>query len=197
MLRRAQMRRLVRLFNPALKIHAGKEYPILNPDEHLTEYTIKARTEPAREVVFVNQFGTQQWRLGDPVALLTPAEKQGHPFPAGLDHYKCYKALPPNVVDRPILVDDQFLPGPSRTRVREGRLFCVPVLKRHHDQVFPVLHPESHLAIYGIRPIDPPDFGIFIRDQFLRNGAVVPILRAIELAVESQKLDWREIPPAG
>jgi hypothetical protein len=194
--RGASVRRMLRLLNPAYKYHAGKEYPILNPDEHFSFYSIRAAAEPARRVSFVNQFGRQVWRLTNPVGLLVPAQKQTHPFPEWLDHYKCYQAYPDSTFEVTIRVRDQFVPNGAGTKVRTGSMFCVPVYKKHGDKEYPVRNAESHIAIYNIRPIDLVDFTVGVRDQFVPEQAVV-VMQAVQLAVESRKRSWALYPTTG
>lgn len=189
--RRALVRRMHSLLNPAQKIHNGNTFPSVDEDEHLTAYRLRTADEPVRQVWLENQFGQQVWTIGNPLFLYAPAQKQGHAFPDSLDHYKCYEVLNNGgAVDAAVEVSDQFLPS-TPTTVREGKLFCVPVRKRHRDQFYPINNPVGHLAVYSIDPITMDALDRMVRDQF--DERTITVLGASRLVAESRKVAWQVV----
>ena len=189
--RRARVQRMRNLINPALKLHDGNAFPIVDEDEHLTAYTLRTDNEPVRQVWFENQFGQQTWILGNPRLLYAPAQKEPHEFPDSLDHFKCYDVLNSGgAVDEGVGVSDQFLPL-TQTVVREGELFCVPVHKRHGEYLYAINNPIGHLAVYRIDQIPMDPEVRLVKDQF--DDRDITALGAVQLIAESRKLAWQEI----
>jgi len=158
-----KVEKLVAFANPVNK-NNGR---IQNENAHLTWYEI-ARKEPARNVRFENQFGSQKWMLYDAKRLLLPAEKKERTlsFPKELDHFVCYATDSDQRMRKAVTLEDQF--DRKRRMKEEVRLrpayFCVPVEKNGE----PIQNPRAHLAVYHIDPpstLDPP-LTIQADDQF-------------------------------
>lgn len=159
--------------------------PIVHDNAHLTFYRLRQREqEPGRAVRILNQFGRQDLKLGQPLLLAVPAEKQeeGSSFPKHLDHFKCYEAAG-QPIDRRVVLEDQF--GRVISAVGKPRWFCVPVEKKHDGRVEPIKNPDAHLTLYELRPAEAGR-SIRIEDQFGRRE--LKVLRSELLAVPTQKL---------
>lgn len=166
--------------------------PFFDRNSHLTWYNIfDPAPEPARRVMIENQFGQQRLIIGPARHFLAPARKyvKGSVFPARLDHFKVYRLLHGDPVDRPVMLQDQF--GRDRARVTVPVAFAVPVAKRHGGTTTPVKNKRAHLVIYRIthRPVVK---SALIRDQFTKR--YITTIRSAYLAVPSVKLDWKVVP---
>jgi hypothetical protein len=176
-----------RFLNPVDKNNEG----IFDPFRHLNWYDIAQQMqEPNRQVEVENQFGFQEMQLGQPVAVLIPCEKiePGSQFPAGLDHYKVYKAsgFP---VQRDVQLRDQF--GQYGSIVYEPVYFAVPVEKRHNGKYFPINNPSEHLVFYRLDPM-PANHARPTRDQF--GNLPMSTISTELLGVPTIKLGWQVIP---
>ena len=172
--------------NPVSK----NEEPLYDPDAHLAGYSIyQPVPEPMRVVVLKNQFGTSKLITGRPFALLVPSRKQGHSFPERLDHYKLYRVLEGEPLNKEVSLKDQF--ESDRTRVTYPIAFGVPVTKRHDNREYPINNERAHLAIYRISP-RPIQETRATRDQF--GGKLLFFMRSIALAIPSVKEHWEEYP---
>ena len=183
--------RATRLFcNPVEKTHADVVTPILNPDHHLKLYRIGARPVPDRQVVVSNQFdplgGPQVLNVTRPIFLAVPTQKDPHPKPDGLDHFKCYLASGPSV-DAIVNLSDQFIPD-DRVKVRRPLAFCNPVEKTHADVVTPILNPDDHLVCYRMAVRDPFMGTVVVHDQFIDEDLILD--RPNILCVPSIKLSF-------
>lgn len=167
--------------------------PIQDENAHFTGYVMRTpRPEPERTVVIRNQFGTQELRIGLATVLLVPAEKlePGLSFPAGLDHYECYRVVVGDSVDRDVSLRDQF---DSRTGVPVTfpLLFCVPVVKTYGKETTTISRPRAHLTFYRIEPEEysiPRTFS----DQFATTD--VTVVRSVMLGVPTKKIKWAVAP---
>jgi hypothetical protein len=122
------------------------------------------------------------------VFLLAPAHKieQGTLFPKELDHFKCYRVIEGDPIDKDVSLRDQFGDEPE-VRITMPLFFCVPVLKRYNNKIHEVNNPKAHLTIYEI---SPKDYKLKrqVRDQFL--GGEWEISQSRMLAIPSLKLTW-------
>ncbi len=139
---------------------------------------------PVRRLLVSNKLGAdQEWLIGGPTHLLTPALKNlpgsPVPLPSHVNHFKCYESRGPRF-DRPLVLEDQW--GIRTALVDSAICFCTPVEKILPDGVrYPITDPETHLACYRIVP--PFTYGIpFIwRDQFFEgtNIALYDVLLCV------------------
>lgn len=139
--------------NPAEKLHGDVFTPILNPDHHLTVYTIDYSEEPQIWQVEVdNQFGIQQLIVYGPVGLAVPTQKVvpgDHGQPLGLDHFLLYEVLEGSSVNVVVNLTDQFGEEAEEIQIYEPWIFANPARKTHGDEVTEILNPEAHAVIYG------------------------------------------------
>jgi hypothetical protein len=189
--------RAMRFCNPAGKFHRNQFFPIADDRQHLMLYATFPQAGPVRAVALSNQFDragqNQVWWLGEPVAILVPTQKPPHPKPEGLDHFRCYAASGPAVLETVGLID-QFLPFGGRA-VLNPKLFCNPVEKTRLDtgEVTPILHPDLHLACYSTTRV-PFQTSRDIINQF--GTQVVNLGPPDTLCVPTRKLAWVPIPDA-
>ncbi len=135
-----------RFLNPVDKNGEG----ILDKNAHLNWYAIRTENEPTRQVTVYNQFGLQTLKIDQAVALLAPAEKvePGSKFPQKLDHYKVYRVIDGEPVDRDVSLTDQF--GEGTNTAMRPMYFAVPVEKRHNEW-YPINFPEEHIVFYDLK----------------------------------------------
>jgi hypothetical protein len=191
---------LERWANPAEKIlpDTGEHFPPVDPFIHQTWWRATLPAAPPRDIVVIDQFGTSQWKVYDPVYLLNPALKN---VPGGQppfwNHYLCYDAIGPIVV-RPVVLVDQF--GTTTVVGLQSRWFCNPVEKRHLDDglVYPILDYKAHLACYIKNPnpmaqpiIGVDQFGQWQFDVFQSDCLCVPALK--EHVVKTEESTWGKI----
>jgi len=146
--------------------------PIQHPNAHLKMYWIGPPTTalPQRSVVILNQFGTQQLTVLQPLLLGVPTRKLPHPAPDPdeLDHFKCYPAIgQPTTSAAPLALTlrDQFDRTAEQVRLLRAVVFCNPVEKKHDEQPTPILHPEAHLACYAFTPNIPGRPAILVQTE--------------------------------
>ena len=149
------VRRAKRFCNPAAKFHPGIPnpfFPITDDRQHLMFYSTFPQSEPLRVVELDNQFGRQTLLLREAVALAVPTEKRipgPHPFPLGLDHFRCYGAWGA-FANTSVWLSDQFIAPFTGHFVLNPVSFCNPVQKRDvTGGVTPIQHPELHLTCYS------------------------------------------------
>jgi hypothetical protein len=140
--------------------------PILDPNVHQTWWLIDDPVPPGEDrlVGLVNQFGRQDWVVGDGRYLVLPAHKNMPGWPEPWNHYKCYEADGPPV-DVPVQLADQF--GFYDMTAVEPVLFCNPCIKEVFGQWYEILWPEAHLAVYRLEPpTGVAGFAAVASDQF-------------------------------
>jgi hypothetical protein len=143
-----------RFSTPAVKIHQGQTYPMVDPLIHLDWWRI-FYPQPPRNVIVTDQFGQKQWTVGAARYLLLPALKnpQSPPPPTvpTWNHYLCYEVLGAQDVNQPVTLIDQF--GTVQVFVRRPVFLCNPVAKRVFTATGPVEYPiidaTAHLAVYA------------------------------------------------
>lgn len=176
--------RYIRFMNPVNKNNEG----IIDKHAHLNWFQIfQDVLEPNRKVSLHNQFGLQTIKIGQPVALLAPAEKRepDSQFPQRLDHFKVYEVIQSELVNRSVTLRDQF--GSSQNIAISARYFAVPVEKRHNNAYFPIENPQDHIVFYVLEPKELNKFRE-TKDQF---GLHKMTTRYIELlGVPSKKIAW-------
>jgi hypothetical protein len=155
--------------------------------------------EMPRMVVAQDQFGTQDWILGDARYLVLPALKNS---PAGdelpvLNHYKCYDAQGPTQTIT-VRLRDQF--GTTNVVVLEGRYFCNPCEKQIPDVgIYPIVDPLAHMTCYMVQGPLPYPIQVLVRDQFGMYPVVLEqnlflCLPALKLEViQPESSEWNRI----
>ena len=199
--------------NPVDKEWENHQVQRHNPDAHLTWYQLyQSSLEPTRRVIIDNQFGRQEFVIGNPLALLVPAWKSrsGEPFedlqnvecPQELDHFKLYKVLEGKPLNIAVRLKDQFNDefgdDPEQVMVTCPMAFGVPVVKRRlnrEEEFCPIYNERAHLIIYSITPLSLPQYPQrFIRDQIItpndyQRPHSITFVRSLKLAVPSEKVD--------
>lgn len=180
------VRYLDQFANPVSKNGEG----IQDPLTHLSWWVIDY-PEPERRVLMHNQFGDQDWKVGNARYLLAPARKSRtqpptEPLPTNRNHFKCYEVLSGPVLQKDVVLDDQF--GHRTAVVDTPRYLCNPAEKRTQTGlIFPIVDPVTHLACYDLRPIQPYNIPVFIHDQFFASPSPINLLYDLLLCVPSQK----------
>ncbi|MEO1086927.1 MAG: VCBS repeat-containing protein, partial [Acidobacteriota bacterium] len=164
----AAVLRTRRFCNAVAKLHNEKWTPIMDEDAHLEMIEIEAGGKTPEQVEVTNQFGPgQKLEIGRAAFLAVPTKKirpGDHPFPEGLDHFKCYEV---DGVSEDVIVGlrDQF--GFERELLAVNpTLLCNPTQKLHGGQETPIVNPLDHLVCYDLfntRPLIP---SAFIGNQF-------------------------------
>jgi hypothetical protein len=165
--------------NPVDKNDEG----FFNFDIHQTWWQIDDPQE-IKEVGLLNQFGHQEWDVGDGRYLVLPALKDEPGQVPLWNHYKCYDAVGPTV-DVPVLLHDQWN-GFGSVAV-DPVLFCNPCIKElANGERYEIVTPESHLAVYRLDPTLLGDIPATAYDQF--GIWQITAIEAIWLVVPSEKL---------
>jgi len=181
--------------NPVEKIVNGVVFPIINPAHHLTMFHINPQTTIARTVVVNNQFGTQTLSVADARWLAVPTGKSLPPNPppppsTDLDHYKCYAASGPTLVNTVATLKDQF--RSDTVNVLQPVRFCNPVEKIRNGVVTPIQHPTVHLVCYATSVINFQT-RINIRNQFISLLSNLLVENPDLLCAPSSKLSWQVV----
>ena len=172
--------------------------PVLDPNVHQTWWIIDDPVPPCNDwlVGIENQFGRQDWWVGDGRYLVLPAHKDMAGWPTFWNHYKCYDAIGPRM-DITVNLADQW--ATYTMTVTDPVLFCNPCIKEVFGQHFPIVHPDAHLAVYKLEPPQPMTQFTFASDQFgmwdinvhSPMWLVVPTLKL--MAVDSEQTTWGEV----
>jgi hypothetical protein len=157
--------------------------PYFDPMVHQTWWLIDDPQTDERLVGIDNQFGRQDWYVGDGRYLVLPAHKDMGGWPTFWNHYKCYDAIGP-AVNMPVQLHDQF--NFYTMTATDPVLFCNPCLKEAMGQIFHIIHPEVHLAVYRLEPPMPGGFIALASDQF--GERQVTLEEPIWLVVPTMKL---------
>lgn len=189
--------------------NSATDYPMVDPNHHLTMYQINPQPIIPRWVWAVDQFsypgGGALLEVSDARFLLVPTGKilvpATGPTPAtpspspDLDHYKCYQACGPTV-NVPVRLHDQFyLEGVT---VLWPVLFCNPVVKVRSGTTNQIQKPNDHLTCYATTPSPFPGIpnanyrGIDIQNQF-ENGLKM-VQKPDLLCVPTTKWAWQPVP---
>jgi hypothetical protein len=154
--------------NPVSKQHGAAFYGISRPDLHYTWWRLDPEVVLNKDLVAINQFGSQPLHIDRAVYLLNPALKNfqpGQPLPVA-NHYKCYACSGPPI-NTPVFLTDQFYSRPAT--VLSPRFFCTPVDKVFNGQVHPMVNPNQHYTVYDIEP-GPAIWPATFRDQFISSS---------------------------
>ena len=157
--------------NPTVKVlTTGEATKINSPDHHLKMYLISTHPTPVRYVAITNQFAVNlPLTIYRPIFLAVPTQKDNHPDPVGLDHFKCYLAQgPATTVPGPtVVLQDQFdRPNKETVKVLRPVLLCNPVEKHHDDQITPIANEREHLVCYTFTPSGAKVTRARTRNQF-------------------------------
>ena len=174
--------------NPATKVHSNMTTPILNPDHHLTIYSIEEELGETYSVKVDNQFGHQYLTISGPVGLVVPTQKVGpwyHEPPWGLDHFLYYDVIDGSDMDVDIDLGDEFLDEQNGS-VMKPIGFASPVQKTHGGNVTVAQHPDEYLVFYEYEG----DF-LGITVQFINQFESLSLLvnGPVRLAVPSTPLE--------
>ena len=127
---------------------------IVNPDNHLTIYTLLNVEPQMWQVEVESQFGLQELTVVGPVALAVPTQKLypgDHGPPVGLDHFLLYMVIDSTPLQIPVIgLADQFGPEPDWVTVTEPVFFANPVQKDNKGIVTEIENPAAHLVFYKI-----------------------------------------------
>ena len=189
--------------NPVTKVYGQNVTPIVNPDNHLTVYSITPKDMSTFVVEVENQFGTQNLTVYGPVALAAPTwklEPGPHGPPKYLDHYLLYEVMGGSDLNATVDLDDQFPGIAENVSVTTPIYFANPVLYKINyssgDETG-AWNPEAHLVFYAIS--DNPEFwlSVVVSNQFdpgdQQSLDLVPITGQL-LAVPSAKVSYYELP---
>jgi len=162
--------RLDRLLTPTWKTHGGVVHA---PSDTVTHYDWwdVPNMPVTRTVIIDNQFDQN---LTIPVYeldfLLVPTQKSLTPQPLPVitdkNHYLCYR-VQGSSPGMTVILRDQF--HQQGQLVASLTYLCNPCQKRHGGQIYPVVDPQTHLALYRL---EIPEFGpvtAWLTDQFVSN----------------------------
>ena len=192
-------------------LNSGVDYPMIDPNHHLTMYQINPQPIIPRWVWAVDQFFPNGTLLdvSDARFLLVPTGKVlvpaiGTPPPTpppspDLDHYKCYQACGATA-NVPVRLKDQFyLEGVTTLW---PVLFCNPVVKVRGGITNQIQKPNDHLTCYATTPSAFPGIpdpnnpngpvGINIKNQF--ESGTKKVQKPDLLCVPTTKWAWRPVP---
>lgn len=180
--------------NPVQKTVNGVVTPIVNVNHHLTMYRINPQSTINRMVVVHNQFGQQTLSVAAPEILAVPTGKSIPPTPppspsTDLDHYKCYAASGPSLVNVTATLADQF--RTDVVHVIQPVRFCNPVEKIHNGVTTHILNPTIHLVCYSTTIVTSRNT-INTKNQFVTTSGMT-VQNPDLLCAPSTKLSWKEV----
>jgi len=175
--------------NPVQKtvVESGDVAEIENDDLHWVLYDIYDMESPSVEktIQIANQFGDDQiLELTYRDVLAVPSQKIVPPTPP-LDHFKCYTADGPGLVEVYTYLEDQFGIHES-IPVFTPIMFCNPVDKVHGTMTT-TSNPDNHLTVYAIEE-GSQWWDVTVNNQF-GDGQVLRVTGPVALAVPTQKLE--------
>jgi len=143
-----------------------------DPVTHLVSYRLKNRLPPFRlmNVSITDRFGTKSLRaVATADRLLVPSGKAlggaASAPPAGLDHFKCYKAYFSNFASQVVTVTDQFETARAYSLIRPSHL-CAPVNKNGEG----ITQPGAFLMCYKAKvPSTDPPVGTVVGQIHVNN----------------------------
>jgi hypothetical protein len=166
---------------PVQKTCGGEVTDIENPnlENHLVIYGTDLK-EYYESVVVSNQFGDDQtWDLLGAEYLAVPSQKIVPPAPP-LDHFKCYPAVGPPLVEMSVDLEDQF-DHYWDAEVLGPMFFCNPVKKNTE----PIVHEDNHLTVYDINVLEQM-WEVVVDNQF-GNDQWLLLQGPVALATPTQK----------
>jgi len=179
------------LSNPTLKVHQSQPFPIINPDHHLTWYRALGR-DTSINLSYKNQFESTAVSISQVEFLLVPTQKQGHPPPLNMDHYKAYRITNAKGFKDPIMLNDQFdvrYGIPENIDSLVPTFFLTPAVKNMESQLYDSVTHYVAYQIFPPRLISPPPWEYMTHDQFGEH--YLTIIQSMFLLVPSAKF----LPP--
>jgi hypothetical protein len=175
--------------NPVQKtvIESGDVAEIEDADLHWVLYDIwdeEALSIEKNGLQIDNQFGPQTLDLTYRDTLAVPSQKIVPPTPP-LDHFKCYPAEGPGLVEVYTYLEDQFGSYES-VSVFAPWFFCNSV-KKVHGTLTTDSNPDNHLTVYSIETA-PHWWTVTVNNQFGNNQELI-VTGPVGLAVPTQKLE--------
>lgn len=164
----------------ALGLPAEKDGgPIFRPDLHYSLYLFQGQAPSVNEeIVATHQYGDVNLSVQNPVALMTPAQKNVPPpfqLPPA-NHFLCYDAFGPPL-NQPVSLFTQF--GSEHVDLLNPVFFCNPVEKHHAGVTYPILDPNQHLTCYTFNPPGSASAGVTIVDQFTFTFAPLAVAQIV------------------
>src|SRR3990172_1829200 len=136
------------LANPVQK----DTFPIIDTTHHLHWYYAEGR-DTSIQVNYENQFETTTVQIDSVRFLLVPAQKLPHDPPTNLDHYKCYRIMQQQWLQKKPFMQDQFTDERADSLRRD--LFCTPCQKNTEPMIDTITHYVAYLIAPG-QPFIPP-----------------------------------------
>jgi len=170
------------LANPVQK----DTFSIIDTTHHLHWYYAEGR-DTLIQVNYENQFETTTVSIDSVRFLLVPAQKFPHNPPQNLDHYKCYRIMQQQWLQKKPFMQDQFKDERADSLRRD--LFCTPCRKNAH----PTFDTFTHYVGYLIAPGEPiiPPLIVQAFDQFNPTPWVDTVMGSKYLLVPTIK----NLPP--
>ena len=144
---------------------------VKSPQAYMNWFAIKnAVAQPRREVDVLDMVrgaSSKRLRIGNEAFLISPSQllTSGTPdeVPEGLDVYKAYQIHDGAAVGLKLGIDSSV--GTGTATVGKPVYLCMPSEEWHHDETFPVTHPNDCFVVYEID--DQPTTSTFNTiDQF-------------------------------
>jgi hypothetical protein len=129
---------------------------VKSPQAYMNWFAIKnAVAQPKREVDVLDMVrgaSSKRLRIGNEAFLISPSQllTSGTPdeVPAGLDVYKAYQIHDGTAVELKLDIDSSL--GKGTAKVGKPVYLCMPSEEWHHDETFPVTHPNDCFVVYEI-----------------------------------------------
>ncbi|MDI6766503.1 MAG: SdrD B-like domain-containing protein [Bacteroidota bacterium] len=170
------------LSNPTLKVHEGNQFPIVNPNDHLTWYRAVGR-DTLIKLKYENQFESATVDIGHVEYLLVPTQKEEHPPPVMLDHYKAYRIMDPKGFrTQVVMLQDQFDIFPENIDSLVPTYFLTPAVK---NMEMPLFDSVTHYVAYQIFPNRFYPLEVMTSDQF--GSHVLQVMNSWFLMVPTTK----------
>lgn len=186
----------VKLVNWVSKDHS----PVPDTLRHFVWWDVEPKIPVTRFVEIVNQFGTANVGIEALDFLLTPAFKNvPQPILPYWNHYLCYRAQGGNTFNGDRTFQDEW--RFDQQPVYELRYICNPCIKEHNGQIYPIIDPYTHFAVYRVNPLSgyfsPPVFDQFASTpyfvyQYPSEWLFVPSVKN-EIPTSNQRNTWGRI----
>ena len=173
--------------NPVKKtvVESGDVAEIVDTELHWVLYDIwdEGATSVEKTIQIANQFGNDQiLELTERDVLAVPSQKNVPPTPP-LDHFKCYPAEGPSLIEVYVRLENQFGVYES-VPVFAPIMFCNPVDKVH-GTITTSSNPDNHLTVYAIGE-GSQWWDVTVKNQF-GDDQLLRVTGPVALAVPTQK----------